>query len=434
MADPLSIAAGVAGLISLAIQTTEGLVKFYTAYKNQYPDVARTTEKLDGLLKTFQFLEVALQGRKFHRDERDLINQVESSIQQCNDLIQVLGDELHKFEETSPNGFKSAIKTVGRRTAYPFKLSTLQKLDEDIGDIRDDLAVALEVLQLRDHKSTQDDIAEVRSILEIVRAAQISSTIRDWLKAPDVTVNHNAGCAKRHPGTGMWLVKGTLFSTWLTQGNSFLWLNGFAGCGKSVLCSTAIQHAFRQKQSNLNVGIAFFYFSFSDESKQNESAMLRTLLLHLAGQVSDGTTFLARLHDSHKLGPPPPSTLIEYLRLLIQRFDHVYILIDALDESPRYEERDSVLRAVETMRQWNLAGLHLLVTSRDEPDIRQSFEPAEDEEVVMQNADIDRDIGDFISGYLKTELSKWQKYHDQIQKALAERAKGVLVVLILLRK
>jgi hypothetical protein len=428
MADPLSVAAGIAGLISLAIQTTKGLVEFYTSYRDQNTDVARTTEKLESLLKTFQFLNAALQSRKFRADERDLMNQVESSIQQCNNLIQVLGDELLKFQKSPPGGFNSTIKAAGRRTAYPFKRSTLQKLDEDVGEVRDDLTLALEVLQLRDHNSTQDDIAGVRSILEVMRAIKISSTIRDWLKAPDATVNHSAACAKRHPGTGTWLVKGPLFSTWLTTENSFLWLNGFAGCGKSVLCSTAIQHAFRQKNSHLNVGTAFFYFAFSDESKQDESAMLRALLLQLAGQLSDGDTFLARLYESYKLGPPPPPpTLIEYLRLLIQRFHRVYILIDALDESPRYEERGRVLNALETIRQWNLASLHLLVTSRDEPDIRQSLKPAKDEEVPMKSAEIDQDISDFISGYLNTELLKWQKNHDQIQKALAERAHGVYV-------
>jgi ankyrin repeat domain-containing protein 50 len=35
MTDPLSVAAGVAGLISLGIQVTESLVKFYTSYKGQ---------------------------------------------------------------------------------------------------------------------------------------------------------------------------------------------------------------------------------------------------------------------------------------------------------------------------------------------------------------------------------------------------------------
>jgi hypothetical protein len=425
MTDPLSVAAGIAGLISLAIQTTQGLVQFYTSYRDQDTDVARTTEKLESLLNTFQFLNTALQSRKFRADERGLMNQVESSIQQCNDLIQALGDELLKLKKSLPSGFKTSIKAAGRRTLYPFKRSTLQKLDEDVGDVRDDLTLALEVLQLRDHKSTQDDIAEVRSILEVVRAIQISSAIRDWLKAPDATVNHSAAYAKRHPGTGTWLVKGPLFSNWLTKENSFLWLNGFAGCGKSVLCSTAVQYAFRQKHSDLNVGTAFFYFTFSDESKQDASAMLRALILQLAGQLSDGDTFLARLYESYKPGPPPLPTLIEYLRLLIQRFRRVYILIDALDESPQYEERDHVLGALETIRQWNLVSLHLLVTSRDEPDIRQSLKPAKDEDLLMKNVEIDQDISDFISGYMKTELLMWQGYHDRIQEALAKRAQGV---------
>ncbi|KAL4972292.1 hypothetical protein BDW66DRAFT_144549 [Aspergillus desertorum] len=58
---------------------------------------------------------------------------------------------------------------------------------------------------------------------------------------------------------------------WTSQNNSFLWLNGFAGCGKPVLCSAVIQHTFGQHRNRADVGIAFFYFEFSDESKQDES-------------------------------------------------------------------------------------------------------------------------------------------------------------------
>jgi len=115
-----------------------------------------------------------------------------------------------------------------------------QKLDEAISEIRGNLSLALEVLQLRDYQRTQDDVTELKLLLELVRASQILSTIRDWLKAPDATINHNVACAKRYSGTGIWFVKGSLFITWLTQDHSFFWLNGFAGCGKSVLCSTAI--------------------------------------------------------------------------------------------------------------------------------------------------------------------------------------------------
>jgi hypothetical protein len=50
-----------------------------------------------------------------------------------------------------------------------------------------------------------------------------------------------------------------------------------------------------------------------------------------------------------------------------------------------------------------------------------------DEQVVMKNDEISRDISDFISGRLKTdrELRKLDKYHSQIQQALTEGAQGM---------
>jgi ankyrin repeat domain-containing protein 50 len=68
------------------------------------------------------------------------------------------------------------------------------------------------VLQLGDRQKIQDDITELKLLLEVVSASQISSTIRDWLKALDATVNHNAACAKRHPGTGTWFAKGPMYA------------------------------------------------------------------------------------------------------------------------------------------------------------------------------------------------------------------------------
>ena len=430
MTDPLSVAAGIAGLISLGVQVTHSLVKFYTSYKGLNGDVARTTGNLESLHDIFDFLQTAVTTRTFRRDEQALINHIESSISKCSDLIQELQEEWKKFDKSSVSGVKRGVVAAGHRIAYPFRQSTLQKLDEDVRDIRDDLMLALEVLQFRDNKITQDDIAELKSLGDIMRATQISSTIRNWLKAPDATVNHNAACDKRHPGTGSWLIKSPIFTNWLVRDNSFLWLHGFAGCGKSVLCSTAIQYAFRHKRSDHRTAIAFFYFTFNDESKQSESAMLQALILQLSGQSSDSQTDLIRLHKSHSTGIPPVTVLLAYLQRLIQSyFGQVYILLDALDESPLHAHRENVLKAIETMRKWLLPGLHLLVTSRDEPNIRDSLIPAVDEEVIMKNDEINWDINNFITGHLNTDskLRKLHAFHDRIQQVLAEQAQGVYV-------
>ncbi|EFQ99323.1 ankyrin repeat-containing protein [Nannizzia gypsea CBS 118893] len=429
MADPLSVAGSIAGLVSLSIQVTGSIVKFYDSYQGQGVAVDRTTGMLKSFLSMLQYLHQRIQERKFQPDEQDLIQAIESSIENCEDLIYELRDECEKLKKKTPAGdLKAVLKVTGRRALYPFKESTLKKLEEDIGEMRENLTFALNALQVEENKNHREDIADVKLVLDVVRADQITSTICDWLKAPDVTTNHNSAVAKCHSGTGMWLVRGAKFENWLAQNSSLLWLNGFAGSGKSVLCSTAIQYTCRKKQAVPDiVGIAFFYFTFNDKSKQDASGMLRALLLQLSGQLHDGYKELERLHKSYKTGTPPTLELAAYLHSLIQRFQHVYIFLDALDESPRFTYRDEVLDIIMLMRSWSLPGMHLLVTSKDEIDIRNRLNPTNEEEEVMRNDAIDQDISKFISTELQTNqaLHKWKADHDKIQKALTERAGGV---------
>ncbi|RMZ80954.1 hypothetical protein DV738_g2498, partial [Chaetothyriales sp. CBS 135597] len=417
-----------ASLLARGIQVTQSLVKFYVSSEDQDADVAQTVANLEHLSVILQSLSSALEDRIFRPDEQDLIKRIGSCVGQSENLIQQLKGEFEKFDEASASGFKSRNKTAaGRRVKYPFRLTTLQKLDGNINEIRDNISLALDVLALRDHKTIQDDVAETKSLVKAVRADQLSREIRDWLRAPDATINHQVASDKCHPGTGLWFVNGPIFAKWLTQGNSFLWVPGPAGSGKSVLCSTAIQHTFRQNRTDPNVGIAFFYFTFNDESKKDVSAMLRALLLQLSSQRADDFADLTRLHNSYRNSSPPTQVLIETLRDVIQKFRQVYILLDALDESPRYNQRGQVLDAIDTMRKWHISGLHLLVTSRDETDIRGSLNPTEDEAVILKNADVNQDISNFISERLNMDrtLAKWQGYHGKIQQALTERAQGV---------
>ena len=427
MADPISVAGSVVGLTSLGIQITQVLVDFYKSYKDRDAELTGITERLEGLGEIFESLERILSNRNFKAEDRGLVDRIETSIKKCNDSIQELEEECQKFRRTSSGGIKAVVKVAGRQATYPFRQSTLQKLDEDISEIRANLAFALEILQLNESQSLQDDTTEMKILLESIQANQISSYLCQWLKAPDAFFDHNAACAKKHPGTGTWLIKSPEFFKWLEEENSFLWLHGFAGSGKSVLCSTAIQSVLRKRGPDRRIGIAFLYFTFNDDSKKDESAMLRALLLQLSSQLEDGHVDLARLHESYKAGMPPSPVLLEYLRRLIKRFHHTYIFLDALDESPRSGMREHVLDALEVMHTWGVQYLHIFVTSRDEPDIRESLDILATQEVMMQNAGIDQDIADFVSSRLSTDrrLRRFLSYRDIIQETLARGAKGV---------
>jgi hypothetical protein len=417
----------VVGVISLGIQVAGGLIKYYTSYKDRESDTARTVKRLTHLLTVLEVLRKQLAEREFQPDEKSLAEAIGGSVGDCEDLINELQHETEKFTKSPPGGFAATVRSSGRRLAYPFRQSTLQKLDEDIDEICANLALALQILQQQDTSSVQNDVQDTKALVELMRASQVSSSIKKWLKAPDASINYNEACKKKHPGTGLWFIKSPQFNTWLSTSNSFLWLRGFAGCGKSVLSSTIIQHTLRHRRSSPLIGIAFFYFTFNDESKQDTSAMLRALILQLVSQLKDQDTTLSQLHDSYRGNTPPDQALLDCLHQIINKFDHVYIILDALDESPRHKHREDLLQTLADMRRWPGPGLHLLVTGRDEQDIRESLEALDDQIVLLKSNLVDADIASFVSGHLRDNrrLRKWEKYHDEIEQAFIKGAKGV---------
>ncbi|OGE48611.1 hypothetical protein PENARI_c027G02139 [Penicillium arizonense] len=203
MADPLSIASGIAGLLSLGIQVTQSLANFYIAYKDQDNNLAKITQNLKNIQGIFRCLHVAVQDHRSKADAQEILKEAGQATHKCEEIIKELDMECRKIQKDLAPGFKGRIQVAGRRAAYPFRKSTLQKLEEDIGEIRANLSFALDVLQLKCHDQIQDDILELKTLLERTNASQVSSTIRAWLMAPDASLNHNAACAKRHQDTGL---------------------------------------------------------------------------------------------------------------------------------------------------------------------------------------------------------------------------------------
>lgn len=170
MADPLSMAASVTALVSAGIITTFSLPKLYNLYQYRDSDLSGTTDRLESLLTIFQSLETALSNRKFQESKGSLIKNIETSIEKCDESIQELQSECDKFQKTTSNGIIAVFKTAGRRATYPFRQSTLVKLEEDIEEIRSNLSSALEVLQLKDNQIIHDDMSDMKLLLDLKEA------------------------------------------------------------------------------------------------------------------------------------------------------------------------------------------------------------------------------------------------------------------------
>jgi len=344
----------------------------------------------------------------------------------AQDIIHELREEVQKFEQNPKGSFGTIIKVSGRNVAYPLRKSTLLKLAEDVDDFKQNLSVALQILQIKDISVLDNDIEEIKTIVKVTQAYNVAVDVRDWLKAPDSSVDYNIAQEKRHTQTEQWLVKSATFRDWLERDNSFLCIYGFAGCGKSVLCSTAIQHTFRHAQSRKGCAVAYFFFTFRDVSKQDASAFLPAALLQLCCQVAGVEEDLAGLKKSSPNGCPPTATLLEYLRQVITRSQQLYILIDALDECPDDGRRFNVLSVVQTMRQWSLPNLHLIITSRDILDIRQSLDAIKDGAIELRNEGVNEDISQYLSDIMEQDpqLSRWGSRRETIKEDLSQKAQG----------
>lgn len=427
MGDPLSIAVGVGGLVSLGLQATEYLIKYYNDYRHRDADLARTTDLLEALLQSLRILDEIIQRREWRADDRKILGAIESSVFESEEVIHGLQEEVHKLEKGPRAGLHQTVRVSGRRIAYPLRKSTLEKLAEDVGYFRQNLSVALQLLQIKDHQVLQSDLEEIKHIVKTAQAHNIATGVHEWLNAPNATIDYNGACAQRHPGTGQWFVQSTTLRIWLERDNSCLWLYGFAGCGKSVLCSTAIQHVYRHVRPQRGCAIGFFFFTFRDDSKQDASAFLRALLLQLSGQIPGFELELVRLRETSNRGMPPVATLLEYLRQAILRSQHVYLLLDALDESPEEVRRADVLSAIQTMRAWSLPSLHLLVTSRDLLDIRQTLNVHGDNAIELKNDNINEDISRYVSHKVEhdPQLLRWGTHRETIKNYLSQKAGGV---------
>jgi ankyrin repeat domain-containing protein 50 len=82
-------------------------------------------------------------------------------------------------------------------------------------------------------------------------------------------------------------------------------MHGRPGCGKTVLSSTVIEHTLRHRRNNTDIDIAFHHFTFSENSKQYVSGLLRALLLQLSNQLENGDATLTQLTKTYKAGEPP---------------------------------------------------------------------------------------------------------------------------------
>lgn len=225
------------------------------------------------------------------------------------------------------------------------------------------------------------------------------------------------------------MINSDTFNRWKKDRNSFLWLFGIPGCGKTVLCSTAIENALEERSAAIEeqVAVGLFYFEFNNQDQQFCDTMLRSLVPQLWSQSRENANALDALYLACGSGASQPSLpmLMDALKDLVQSAPDAYIILDALDEC---KERAKLMLTIKEMAEWDIPSLHILVTSREERDIEESLSQFLDNKnrICVQSAPVEKDIRAYVRSRVRNDhkLKKWQtpEVQTEIETVLTEKA------------
>jgi ankyrin repeat domain-containing protein 50 len=183
--------------------------------------------------------------------------------------------------------------------------------------------------------------------------------------------------------------------------------------------------------------VAYWYFTFTDSEKQNVASMLCSLVRDIFSNRLDTPVKFQDAVEMANNGLQRPSTkaLTELLKAVVRDFGTVYLVVDAVDECPKFDgERAKLLKLLYEVFSWRFDQLHIFVTGRREVDILDAFDEMPRQfgylQVInAQGAQWQRDIELFLMHRLQdSKFSSWNwDMRNKVKSKLVSRARGMSV-------
>ena len=201
--------------------------------------------------------------------------------------------------------------------------------------------------------------------------------------------------------------------------------------------SSAIIQRILSLSDGGRASVAYFYFDFRDEKKKHLCNLLPSLLFQFASLSIPCCETISRVYSAHGKGTRQPGDedLMKCLTGMLSTMSHhpIYIIVDALDESPDtsgvQSPRELVLTFITHLVNLHLPNLHLCVTSRPEMDILIRLEPFTSQRISLQDQTGHKKA---ITKYINSEVSViadesgwWKGDKKLVIKSLSEKADGM---------
>ncbi|KIL58579.1 hypothetical protein M378DRAFT_132350 [Amanita muscaria Koide BX008] len=247
-----------------------------------------------------------------------------------------------------------------------------------------------------------------------------------WLEAPDPSKSLHLLLPNRAPKTGLWWLEKEEFNVWKTRPNSFMFLNGQYGCGKSYLCSTVIEN-LKVEFNDASTGVAYFFFDIYDRNKVTYKSLLTGLVAQLSVDFeSTCAPLLQQFYQLHDYGRQLPfdEDIAALFKDMVMMFQSFYLVIDDMEECGQFGD---VMVLLESMKAWNMSGLHVFLTGNQSPSSYPCLEPLLTDQYQIKVEDTNLDISLYIDHRVanEEELAKWSTRGREVMQEWLANEKGV---------
>jgi len=145
----MEVASGLAGLISLSITVCSGLTQYYQSWSSQDTTIQDALRNLADLQNTLELVDGSLGELIAEQTDTTKVNHVKVLHGNLEVGSQRLKAILTDCQANKPlKDVKERGKVILKRAIYPFKTQTIQELQKTVQDMRANLSIGLEVLQL----------------------------------------------------------------------------------------------------------------------------------------------------------------------------------------------------------------------------------------------------------------------------------------------
>ncbi|EXF76380.1 hypothetical protein CFIO01_07637 [Colletotrichum fioriniae PJ7] len=409
MADPLSIAASIAGLLSLADIVFLRLSKYIKSVKNaekEISDLCKEVNVVGGTVNMLSRLAASLEAV----DESLIQSFRMHHIDSCAAILSEIVNKTNKYEDKSGGKLK--------RLMWPYTSSKTKEMLADLSRHKENMNLALSATSLEAllrclAKEEEREQTTAAILADIQKTKKIAGRIREDYQRQHVLhfflkynpqANYEMSVKLRHPRTGMWLERHSSFQQWLSTRGTRLWLSGIPGAGKTVLAGSIIGHALTRSSDNVAVG--FFFCDYKNETTQSPVNILGGLAYQLARQSEEAYSMLeeyySELHPD--TGLPRPANTEDLGRIIIrmsQVYERTYLVVDGLDECGDHAEE--IVEALCHMAE-DSDDLSMALLSRDEDDIQRHLRDPENNFHNIEIAAHTEDITEFLTSEIERRI------------------------------